>query len=382
MLFTEEHRALQETTIKFIDREIRPNVDEWEKEGIFPAHELFKKLGDAGLLGINKPEKYGGLGLDYSYEMAFAEALGHIPAVGISTPIGVQTNMCTPALAKHGSDELCKEYLIPAIAGDTVGCIGVSELDAGSDVASMKTYAKKDGDDYIINGSKMWITNATQADWMCMLCNTGTENGPHKNKSLIIVPLKQKGVSFSKRLEKMVLQSSDTAQVFFDNVRVPQRNLIGEEGRGFIYQMKQFQEERLFLCARTCLNLEEVIDVTIEYTKNRIVFGKPVLHNQVVHYKLAELKCKIEALRSLTYRAAEEYVSGVDVSNLTSMGKYLAGELAKEVPSACLQYWGGQGVLNDNVISRYYRDLRQSAIGGGASEIMLQIISRAMGTHP
>ena len=381
MIFTQEHEELRRTVKQFVEKEINPNIEQWEEQPPFPAHELFQKLGNLGLLGISKPEQYGGMGLDYSYNLAAAEEFGRAHCGGVPLAIGVQTDMATPALARFGSEELCKEFLVPAIKGEMVASIAVSEVGAGSDVANTKTKATKDGDDYVINGSKMWITNSTQADWYCLLANT-SDDQKHKNKSLIIVPLKQKGVSFSKRLDKMVLRSSDTAQVFFDNVRVPQRNLIGEENRGFIYQMKQFQEERLFLCARTCLNLEEVIEATIEYTKDRIVFGKPVLHNQVVHYKLAELKCKIEALRSLTYRAAEEYVSGQDVSNLTSMGKYLAGQLAKEVPSECLQYWGGQGVLNDNIISRYYRDLRQTAIGGGASEIMLQIVSRSMGIHP
>src|SRR5690606_6595243 len=265
MLFTHEHEELRRTTRKVIEAHVNPFVDEWEKAGIFPAHRVFRKFGEAGLLGITKPTQYGGLGLDWSYEFAFAEELGHIRCGGVGMAIGVQTDMCTPALAKHGSDELRREWLAPAIAGEVVGCIGVSEEGAGSDVASLKTHARKDGDDYVITGSKMWITNGTQADFMCMRANTSTEGGPHRNKSLIVVPMKSKGVTVARKLDKLGMHSSDTAQLFFDEVRVPQRNRIGEENKGFIYQMEQFQEERLIAAAKGITTLEDIIAETIEY---------------------------------------------------------------------------------------------------------------------
>ena len=193
MEFTQEHEGIRRNVKKFIDTEINPHVDEWEEAGIFPAHELFKKMGDQGYLGINKPAKYGGMGLDYSYQLVFLETLGHIRCGGVPMAIGVQTDMATPALARFGSEELCKEFLVPSIKGDYVACLGVSEVGAGSDVASIKTTARKDGDDYVINGGKMWTTSGTQADWMCLLANTG--DGPaHKNKSLICLPMKTKGV--------------------------------------------------------------------------------------------------------------------------------------------------------------------------------------------
>ncbi len=213
MLFTHEHDELRRTAKHIADTHINPFVDEWEEAGQYPAHQVIKKLGDAGLLGISRPEEFGGLGLDYSYEVAAAEEMGHIAANGISTSIGVQMNMCTPALAKHGSDALRREWLAPSIAGDLLGCIGVSEEGSGSDVASVKTYAKRDGDDYVINGSKMWITNGIQADWICLLANTSQEGGPHRNKSLIVVPLDSPGIERSK-LKKLGLHSSDTAQLF------------------------------------------------------------------------------------------------------------------------------------------------------------------------
>jgi len=378
---THEHHQLAETTRQIIADHVNPYVDEWEKEGIYPAHQVMKKFGDAGLLGIGKPEEYGGLNLDFSYEMVFSEALGDIRANGVSTSIGVQTTMCTPALAKYGSDQLRRNFLAPTIAGDLVGCIGVSENSAGSDVAQIRTTARRDGGDFIINGSKMWITNGVQGDWICLLCNTGEGRG-HYNKSLIIVPLDAKGVSLSRKLDKMNLWSSDTAELFFDDVRVPACNLIGEEGRGFIYQMEQFQEERMFAVARNLRVLDVIIKETSAYTESRKVFGKPVRDNQVVYHKLAELTSEVEAVRALLYSTAEKYLDGEDVTKLASMGKYLIGKLAMKVPTECLQFWGGQGLMNENYISRAYRDLRLTAIGGGANEIMLEVIAKYMGIHP
>ncbi|HAE46160.1 MAG TPA: acyl-CoA dehydrogenase, partial [Tistrella mobilis] len=256
--------------------------------------------------------------------------------------IGVQTDMATPALAKHGSDELRREFLAPAITGDRVACIGVSEPGAGSDVASIKTRARKDGDDYVIDGGKMWITNGTQADWICLLANTG-EGPVHRNKSLICVPMKTKGVTIARKLDKMGMRASDTAQIHFDGVRVPQRYRIGDEGMGFVYQMQQFQEERIWGSACSLRLLESTITDTIEYTRNRMIFGKPVLDNQVVHFKLAELQTKVELLRSIIYRAVEGYVAGQDMTHLASMAKLCAGRFTREIADGCLQYWGGMG---------------------------------------
>ncbi|MFC4272436.1 acyl-CoA dehydrogenase [Sneathiella chungangensis] len=380
MQFTQEHRELTESLKKFIEAEINPHVDEWEEAEQFPAHELFKKMGDMGFLGISKPSEYGGSGLDYSYEAVASEALGYIACGGVAMAIGVQTNMSTPALARHGSDELRRNFLAPAIKGEMVGCIGVTEAAAGSDVASLKTTARKDGDDYVINGSKMYITNGLQADWICLLANTG--DGPvHKNKSLIIIPMDSPGITKHK-IRKIGMMSSDTAQLFFDDVRVPQRNLIGEEGRGFIYQMQQFQEERLFAAARGPRVMEEAINETINYTRERQAFGRSILDNQVVNYRLAELQTEVEALRALTYHAVDLYVSGEDVNKLASMAKLKVGRLQREVMDSCLQYWGGQGYMWESSISRKFRDFRLTSIGGGADEVMLKVITKLMGISP
>ena len=380
MKLTLEHRQLDDTVTKFVKNEINPFVAEWEAAEQFPSHEVFKKLGNLGLLGLKYPEEFGGAGLDFSYSMVMAEALGACDCGGVPMAIGVQTDMATPALARFGSDELRKEYLTPTISGDYVACLGVSEAGGGSDVAAVKTTARSEGGDYIINGGKMWITNGLQADWCCLLANT-SEGPPHKNKSLIVLPMDAKGITRQK-IHKMGMHSSDTAQLFFDNVRVPKRNLIGQEGVGFALQMLQFQEERLYAAAGALRSLDKHIDQTIDYTRQRKAFGKSILDNQVVHFRLAELRTEVEALRALTYRAVEMYVSGKDVTRLASMAKLKCGRLTREVADACLQYWGGMGFTADNPLAQSYRDGRLISIGGGADEVMLGIICKLEGTLP
>ncbi len=381
MRFTEEHHSLRKTVREFVEKEINPNVDEWENAGAFPAHELFKKAGRLGLLGVNKPEQYGGMGLDYSYQAAATEELGWCKCGAIPMALGVQTDMATPALAKWGTDELKKEFLAPAIAGEAVTSIAVSEASGGSDVAAIKTVAKKDGSDYLITGSKMWITNAAQADWMCLLVNT-SEGAVHANKTLVIVPTKLPGIEIGPKIDKLGMLASDTCPVFFDNVRVPQRHRIGEEGMGFMMQMVQFQEERLCGAVGTLRGMDKLVEATIEYCKERQTFGQPLINNQVIHFRMAELKTEIECLRSLVYRAVEDYIAGTDVTMMASMAKLKAGRLAREVSDSCLQYWGGMGFTWDNPASRSYRDSRLLSIGGGADEIMLGIICKLMNILP
>ena len=388
MELTSEHEELKRSAIKFVDTEINPYVDQWEEDEIFPAHEVFKKLGDNGFLGVTKPEKYGGSGLDYSYGAVLNEALASIKCGGVPMAIGVQTDMSTPALARFGSEHVCENFLRPSISGEFVSCIGVSEPHAGSDVAAIKTTAVKDGDDYIINGSKMWITNGTQADWMCMLANTGNSSeNRHLNKSLICVPLKEngervKGVTINRKLKKMGMHSSDTAEIFFEDVRVPNKNLIGEEGKGFVYQMMQFQEERLYAAIGNYSGCENIINETIEYTRQRKTFGKPIIDNQIVHFRLSELMTEVEALKALTWKGIEIHVNGGDCTKLASMSKLKSTRLAREVNDACLQYWGGMGFMDETPVSRAYRDQRLGSIGGGSDEVMLGIISKYLDILP
>ncbi|XP_042362551.1 probable acyl-CoA dehydrogenase 6 [Plectropomus leopardus] len=381
LIYTQEHFALKDSLRKIIDQEINPYVDQWEAEGKFPAHKIFKILGSAGFLGVNRSPEYGGLGLDFSYSVAVSEELGNIRCGGIPMAIGVQTDMATPALARFGSDELKKEFLLPTIMGDKVACLGVSEVGAGSDVSSIMTKAVKKGDEYVINGGKMWTTNGTQADWICLLANT-SDGPPHRNKSLLCVPMNLPGVHIARKIDKLGMWSSDTAQVFFDDVRVPCKNIIGQEGMGFTYQMLQFQEERLWAVANVVTSMENIIQETIQYTRQRKIFKQPILFHQAVHFRLAELQTEVELLRSLLHRATALYIKGNDVTYLASMAKLKGGRLAREVGDTCLQYWGGMGFTSDVLVSRFYRDSRLISIGGGADEVMLGIICKYMDTLP
>lgn len=379
--FNEEHEALRQMVRRVVEEEINPHVEQWEEQRIFPAHELFKKLGDLGLLGITYPEEYGGGGLDYWYETVFLEELGRVPCGGVPMAIAVQTDMATPALAEFGTPAQKEKYLRPAIAGEAVFSIAVSEPDAGSDVASIRTRAVKDGDDYLINGAKMWITNGTQADFLTLLARTSEASG-FGGMSLIIVPTDTAGFSVSRKLVKLGNHSSDTAILSFDNVRVPQTNRIGAEGKGFYLQMQQFQIERLAAVILSLSGMEQAIKLTIKYCRERQVFGKPLLDNQWIYFKLSELLTEVEALRHLTYYCVKKHVAGEDVTREASMAKLKGGRLVRQVADTCLQFHGGMGYVEEYPIARYFRDSRLMSIGGGADEVMLEIIAKYEGIFP
>jgi citronellyl-CoA dehydrogenase len=379
--FTEEHEMFRQTVRSFVEKEINPYVDEWEEAGIFPAHDLFKKMGDLGFLGLNYPEEYGGANADYWYTVVFAEELARANCGGVPMGIVVHTDMCTPALAQHGSHELKKKYLEPSIRGDMVGAIAVTEPDAGSDVASIRTRAEKDGDDYIITGSKIFITNGTQADWLCLLARTSNEGG-FRGMSLIIVPTNLPGFSVGRKLRKLGNYSSDTGELVFDHVRVPQSNRIGPEGMGFILQMQQFQKERLIGSIMAHSGCERTVRDTIAYTSERKAFGRPLIENQWIYFKLAELLTEIEALKQLNYHCARMLMAGMDFTLEASMAKLKAGRLSREVNDTCLQFYGGMGYMEETPISRRFRDGRLLSIGGGADEIMLGIIAKYEGFLP
>lgn len=373
-----EHEHLRDVVARFVRDELDPHAAEWEAAGTAPLHEIFGKAGRLGLLGVDKPEAYGGAGLDFSYVAVVAEALGHSVAAGIPFAMGAHTS-AMPALANYGSDALRSEFLAPAIAGDMVACIGVSEPAAGSDVSAIRTTARRDGGDWVIRGDKMWTSNSTQGDWIAVLANTSDENGPHRNKSLILVPIDTPGVSVGKKLHKLGMQSSDTAPVFFDDVRVPAAHLIGEEGMGFLYQMQQFQHERLWVSLRTLAALEDAVTLTAEYAADRKLFGKPLIQNQVIYHRLADYRSQLEALRALAYASVDAKARGEDVTMSASMVKYLAGKLALEIPNHCAQIFGGQGFMWESRITQILRDIRIAAVGGGANEVMLEVIAKQAG---
>ncbi len=383
--FNEEHDALRAVIRDFVTNEINPHVDEWEENGIFPAHTLFKQLGDLGLLGLTYPEKYGGGGMDFWYQAVFLEEIGRISCGGVPMGIAVQTDMATPALAEHGTDAQKEQFLRPAISGDAVFSIAVSEPDAGSDVAAIRTSATSDGDDYLINGSKMWITNGTQADYLCLLARTSAESGSGLSRfqgmSLIIVPTDSPGFTVSRKLDKLGNRSSDTAILRFDDLRVPKSNRIGPEGMGFVLQMQQFQIERLAAGLLSVSGMEEAIKLTINYCNERKTFGKPLIANQWVQFKIAELQTEIEALRQLNYHCIRKLVAGQDMTLEASMVKLKAGRLAREVADTCVQFHGGMGYVEEYPIARYFRDSRLTSIGGGADEIMLGIIAKMGGMN-
>lgn len=375
LYFTPEHDAFREMVRKFVETEIDPYVDDWEEAGIFPAHDLFKKMGRLGLLGLTYPEEYGGGGVDYWYETVLLEELGRASCAGVPMGIAVHTDMATPALAESGTPAQKEQFLRPAVAGDVVFAIAVSEPDAGSDVAAIRTRAVADGNDYVINGSKMWITNGTQADYLTLLARTSGDHG-FRGMSLIIVPTNTPGFSVSRKLEKLGNHSSDTAILSFDDVRVPQANRIGTEGMGFILQMRQFQRERLAGVLMSISGMERAVRLTVDYCRGRETFGRPLIHNQWIHFKICELLTEIEALRQLAYHCVRLYVAGEDVTKEVSMAKLKAGRLAREVADTCLQFHGGMGYVEEMPIARYFRDARLLSIGGGADEIMLGIIAK------
>jgi citronellyl-CoA dehydrogenase len=382
--FTPDHDALRNLAEKFVQEEINPHANEWERDRQLPTRSLFKRMGELGLLGINKPPEFGGLGLDYSYQAVLAESLGLLTSAGVALAIGVQTDMATPALARYGSDELRDEFLRPAICGEQIAALGVSEATGGSDVSAIKTWARRDGDDYVINGSKMWMTNGCQADWICALVNTRAIDPKQSvriplDKSLIIIPTDRPGFSIGRKLEKLGMHCSDTAQVFFDDVRVPSRFLIGGEGRGFPYQMKQFCDERLSISLSTIASMHDTLRRTIDYTSSRPVFGGTILSNQAVQFRLSELHADVEVLRAFAWRTVEQFVAGRDVGQETAILKLKTGRLVRRVNDQCLQLWGGMGYMDETVVAQRYRDQRLISIGGGPDEVMLQIISNTLG---
>jgi citronellyl-CoA dehydrogenase len=378
LYFDKEARMVRDAVKEFVKKEINPYVDEWEEAGITPLHELFKKMGDLGFLGIRYDPAYGGQGMDYWAETAFLEELGRIDCGGVPMAISVQTNMATPAIAEFGSEYLKQTYLKPAIAGEMVAAIAVTEPGAGSDVAALATTATKEGDTYVLNGSKTYITNGTQADYLTLLARTSEDPGYH-SFSLFVVPTDLPGFVVSKKLDKMGMHSSDTAELFFDNMRIPAENLIGQEGEGFIQQMKQFQHERFAALPFAYISAQGVIDRTVEYIKNRVVFGKPLIAKQVLRHRISDWLSEGEALKQLTYHIVRMKENGMDASKEISMGKLLAAKLIQKVTDGCLQMHGGMGFMNEMWISRAYRDARLLAIGGGASEVMSEIIFKMAG---
>lgn len=378
MYFTKEHEQVRRAVREFVEKEINPYVDQWEEDECAPLHDIFRKMGKLGFLGIRYDPKYGGEGLDYWYETVLLEELAGIDCGGIPMAIAVQTNMATPAIDEFGSEYLKETYLKPAVLGDMVAAIAVTEPDAGSDVASIRTTARREGDHYILNGSKTYITNGTQADYLTLLARTSDAPGYH-SFSLFVVPTHIKGFHVSRKLKKIGMRSSDTAELFFDDMAIPAENLIGTEGEGFIHQMMQFQHERFSALPMSYVVSKKIIAETVEYLKKRVVFGKPLITKQVLRHRLAHWMAEAESLQQLTYHIVRMKMAKMDVTREVSMGKLLAGELINKVTDGCLQMFGGMGLMEEMKIARAFRDARLISIGGGANEVMCEIITKMSG---
>jgi citronellyl-CoA dehydrogenase len=376
--FTEEHNAFRKMVRDVVEREIVPHVDEWEKAGIFPAHELFPKLGKLGLLGLEYDPAYGGQGADHLFTVIACEELARCGAGGIPMAIGVQSCMATPSLAKFGSEALKQTYLVPAIAGTQVCSIAVTEAGAGSDVASIRTRAVRDGDEFVLNGSKLYITNGTQADWMCVLARTSDEGG-YRGMSQLIVETKSPGFTVSRKLDKLGQRSSDTAELVFEDVRVPVENVIGTEGRGFQQQMSQFVIERMFAAYGSPGSCRRALEKTRDYLKQREAFGKPLMQNQYIAFRMAELSAQIDLVQAHNYACAEAFMAGEDTTRYATVAKLMTGRLARQVADTCMQFYGGMGYMEETWTSRFFRDSRLLSIGGGADEVMLQVLAQLDG---
>ena len=375
---TEEHQLFRQTAREVVEKEIDAYADDWERSGDFPAHQLFRRFGELGLLGVEYDPAYGGGGADHTFTMILGEELGRAASLGVSMAITVQTDMATPALHRFGTHELKEQYLRPAIAGEHVAAIGVSEPDAGSDVAGLRTRAVRDGDEWVINGTKLWITNGTQADWICLLCRTSDEGG-YRGMSQVIVPTDVPGFSVSRKLDKLGMRASDTAELVFDDVRVPVSNTIGEIGRGFQQQMAQFQNERMIAAYQMIGAIETALARTIAYLKEREAFGAPLLANQAIQFELADIAAELDMQRHHNWAAVDALAAGEDITRHATVAKLRSARLARRMADAAVQYHGGMGYVEENWPARFFRDTRLWSIGGGADEVMLRTLARMNG---
>jgi len=370
-----EHQAFRETVRKFVQTELAPRAREFDKLGRFDTA-LYPKMGELGLLGIRYDPKYGGLGLDYSYHAVFLEELALCDNAGVCMGISVQTDMATPALHRFGSEELKQKYLVPAIRGEQVAAIAVTEPSAGSDVAAIKTRAVRDGDDWVINGSKIFITNAATADWLCLLAVTDPEAG-YGGFSQIVVPTDSPGFTYQ-LLDKIGNKGSDTGLLFFEDVRVPITNTVGDPQRGFQQQMMQFQDERMVPVVTAPVTARHLWETTLKHCQERIVFGKPLSKMQVNQFKFVDMLIQINAAQEMAYRCIRQMVRGEDATLDISMAKVFVTNMQQFVATTCVQLFGGAGYIYENPAARAFVDSRLVSIGGGADEVMKQVVAKML----
>ena len=384
--FHEEHQIFRKQVRGFAENELAPNGDQWEEEKIFP-NSVFKRAGELGILGAHYPEDVGGGGGDFWMSVVKSEELARCGSAGVTMGLLVQADMATPVLNDLASREVKDEFLAPAIAGDKIAALGVSEPGAGSDVAGLRTTARKVGDDYVINGSKTYITNGTRADFITLMVKTDPDAG-HSGISIIVCPTDVNGFSISKKLEKAGNWASDTAELFFEDVRVPKRYLVGQEGMGFMYLMQNFQSERLVGCVSGLSGAKLALDRSVQWGRERVAFGKPLIKREYWQQKLVELYTKYEAAKALSYNACaayneDKYVNqgmiSMETTRLVSMAKAYVGDVTAEILDQCVQFHGGMGYLEELWVARAWRDARLFRIGGGTTEVMRYAVARIMG---
>jgi citronellyl-CoA dehydrogenase len=384
--FTEEHELFRKQVRSFVEKELAPNANQWEEDELFPNW-VFKRAGELGIHGAHYAEEVGGGGGDYWFSVVKAEEYARIGSAGVGMGLLVQSDMATPVIADLGTQEQIAEFLTPALHGDKIAALGVSEPGAGSDVAGIRTHAKKDGDDYIVSGSKTYITNGTRCDFVTMMVKTNPD-AAHAGISIFLVPTNLPGFSISKKLKKAGNWASDTAELFLEDVRIPKRYLLGEEGMGFMYLMQNFQSERVIACASGVAGSQLALDRSIEWGRERHAFGKPILKREYWQHKFVDLYTKLEAARALTYKAVEgyndeKYVAkgpvSIETTKLISMAKVFVGDVSSEIMDQAVQFHGGMGYLEDLWVARAWRDQRLLRIGGGTTETMRYYIAKMMG---
>src|SRR5205807_815394 len=375
-IFTDEHDQLRESIRSFAQKELAPHAEEWE-ETTFPDW-VFRRMGELGYLGLSYPEEYGGQGGDYYSNIVLAEEIGHANSGGLAMGIAVHTDMATPPILMFGTEEQKQSYLVPSIRGEKISCLGITEPDAGSDVAGIRTHAVRDNGEWVINGSKTYITNGHRADFIVLVTKTDPDAG-YDGFTLFLVYMDLPGVIREKKLEKLGMHASDTALLAFNDVRVPDDAVLGEVGKGFYHIMWELQGERLIGAAGCVAGAQAAFDRTLEYAQERTAFGRQIGHFQVIRHKFAEMATKIETARQMVYTTAWRFQNGEYPVREISMAKLYAARIAVEVADECIQIHGGNGYMKEYGIERVWRDMRLNRIGAGTDEIMLEVIGRSYG---
>jgi acyl-CoA dehydrogenase len=380
LFFTAEHKMLRQSIREFVQKELVPHADEWEEEGFFPDW-IFQRLGELGYLGLHFPEEYGGGGGDYFTNIVLMEELANCGSFGVNTGVAVQIGMATPPILIFGSEEQKRKYLVPAIKGEKISCLGITEPEAGSDVSNVKTYAEKVPGGWKVNGNKIFITNGYRADFMTLLARTEKEKKGYKGMSIFLVDTDTPGFVVSRKLDKVGQKSSDTAEIFFEDMVIPEDAMLGEEGRGFYNIMWELQGERLIVAVAVIAIAEVTLQQAIEYGRERVQFGKPIIKNQAIAHRVADLATELEAVKSLAYLTAWKYDKGEYPVKEISMAKLMSTQVAFRVTDEALQIMGGYGYMMEYPVQKAWRDMRIARIGGGTDEIMREIIATTMNLY-